>query len=265
MTVPFSLQSFPSSFSCALMFQHSRVPSVLHLLINTIFPTPCAVCEKPLRDDPIPFFCRSCWNMLRPISGPCCPKCGRPFPSPVALRFSPLHRCGPCRRRPLAFTQAWSLYSYASPMKEAIGLFKYQKKLSLQKTLTRALIQALPDLPPVDGIMAVPLHPSRLRHREYNQSSLLAYRLSQHLHLPIYFSCLVRTRSTPPQTTLKKKARLTNLRRAFSVTTPHRITNKRILLVDDVLTTGATLHECAKTLRRAGSGHVYGLTLARMV
>ena len=247
------------------MPQESRVTSVLHLLINTLFPTSCAVCEEPLRNDPVPFFCRSCWNMLSPISGPCCPKCGRPFGSPVALRFSPFHRCGPCRTRPFAFTQAWSLYPYASPMKEAIGLFKYQGKLSLTRTLTRALIQALPALPPIDGLMAVPLHPSRLRAREYNQSSLLAYRLSRHLHLPVYYSCLIRTRPTPPQTTLKKKARLTNLRRAFAVSNPLLIKGKRILLVDDVLTTGATLHECAKTLRRAGSGPVYGLTLARMV
>lgn len=150
-------------------------------------------------------------------------------------------------------------------MKEAIGLFKYQGKFVLAKTLARTLIQALPDFPPLDGLLAVPLHPSRLRSREFNQSSVLAHRLSRHLGLPLYHSSLIRVRATPPQTLLKKKARLTNLRGAFSAPDPHGIRGKRLLLVDDVFTTGATLHECAKTLRRAGSGPVYGLTLARMI
>jgi ComF family protein len=144
-------------------------------------------------------------------------------------------------------------------------LFKYRGKLSLAKPLARALIEALPALPPADIIIPVPLHPQRLREREYNQSLLLAARLSHHAGIPLLLACLLRVRPTVPQTSLSRKERLTNLHRAFSVANPACIQSKRILLVDDVLTTGTTLHECAKTLRRAGSGPVYGLTLARMV
>jgi ComF family protein len=159
----------------------------------------------------------------------------------------------------------WSLFPYQTPLKEAITLFKYRGKLSLAKPLARALIEALPALPPVDIIIPVPLHPQRLREREYNQSLLLAARLSHHAGIPLLLACLLRVRPTVPQTSLSRKERLTNLRGAFSVAKPACIQSKRILLVDDVLTTGTTLHECAKTLRRAGSGPVYGLTLARMV
>jgi ComF family protein len=127
------------------------------------------------------------------------------------------------------------------------------------------MVDTLPILPPIDVLMPVPLHPQRLREREYNQSLLLAHGLSQHLQIPLLLSCLRRIRPTVPQTSLSKKERLTNLRRAFAVKDVSRITGKRILLIDDVFTTGTTLHECAKTLRKAGSGQVYGLTLARML
>ncbi|MDR4493765.1 MAG: phosphoribosyltransferase family protein [Nitrospirales bacterium] len=109
------------------------------------------------------------------------------------------------------------------------------------------------------------LHPQRLREREFNQSALLANPLSQHLGLPLVLGQLIRTRQTVPQTSLTKKERLANLRRAFAVPRSEKIRGKTILLVDDVMTTGTTIHECAKTLLHAGSGQVYGLTLARMV
>jgi ComF family protein len=237
----------------------------LRKLLHVIFPTACAVCQKPLWEDPVPFFCRQCWDKLQPIPRPVCPRCGRPFASSIALDYSPTHQCGTCRTRPLALTQTWSLFPYQTPLKEAIALFKYRGKLSLAKPLAQALIGALPDLPAVDGIIPVPLHPQRLREREYNQSLLLADRLSHQTGIPLLLASLIRSRPTAPQTSLSKKDRLKNLRGAFSVTKPVHIQGKRILLVDDVFTTGTTLHECAKTLRRAGSNHIYGLTLARMI
>ena len=237
----------------------------LRKLLHVIFPTACACCQESLWDDPVPFFCRQCWSALKPIPGPICPRCGRPFASSIALHYSPAHQCGACRTRPLALTQSWSLFPYQTPLKEAITLFKYRGKLSLAKPLAQALIAALPVLPALDCIIPVPLHSQRLREREYNQSLLLADRLSHQIRIPLLLACLIRIRPTVPQTSLTKKERLTNLRGAFSVPKPAHIQGKRILLVDDVFTTGTTLHECAKTLRRAGSGPVYGLTLARMV
>lgn len=248
-----------------LMTEFSSPPSFLRKFLHVLFPSACANCKMPLWDDPVPFVCRACWETVVPISGPCCPHCGGPFASPVALQHSPTHKCGACRTKPPAFTQTWSLFPYQSPLKEAIILFKYRGKRSLIKPFLQAMIPALPTLPTIDVLIPVPLHPQRLREREYNQSLLLAHGLSQHLQIPLLLSCLLRIRATVPQTSLSRKERLTNLHRAFAVDDASRIKGQRILLIDDVFTTGTTLHECAKTLRKAGSGPVYGLTLGRMV
>ncbi|TKS59964.1 MAG: hypothetical protein EWM72_01821 [Nitrospira sp.] len=113
--------------------------------------------------------------------------------------------------------------------------------------------------------MPVPLHIQRLREREFNQSLLLADRIGRHLDTPVSFTDLIRIAPSPAQTTLSRKGRLKNLRGAFALRHPGSIAGKRILLIDDVFTTGATVNECAKTLRKAGSGDVFVLTLGRTV
>ena len=246
------------------MFNRSFFTCAVHSLINLIFPSSCTLCKVPLQNETVPFFCRNCWESLVPITGPCCSKCGIPFPSTVTLIRSPTHVCGSCHRRSPAFNRAWSVFSYRSPIKEAIGLFKYRGKLSLANPLGRVFVKYLPALPVVDTLMPVPLHPQRLQEREFNQSAWLAHCLSRHLKIPLIQGELIRNRPTVPQTSLSQKDRLTNLRGAFTVRHPDKILGKSILLIDDVMTTGTTLHECAKTLRKTGSGPVYGLTLARM-
>ncbi len=247
------------------MVLFSTATSCFRKFLHVIFPATCASCDSALWNDSVPFFCHTCWESLTPLSGPCCPHCGVPYISSVTLTHSPAHECGACRSKSPAFTQTWSLFQYQSPLKEAIILFKYRGKRSLTKSLIQKMIPALPALPKIDLLIPVPLHPARLREREYNQSHLLAHGLSQHLQVPLLISCLLRIRPTVPQTSLTKKQRLTNLHRAFSVNDSSHIQGKHILLIDDVFTTGTTLHECAKTLRKAGSGPVYGLTLARMI
>jgi ComF family protein len=127
------------------------------------------------------------------------------------------------------------------------------------------MISALPCGIDADVIIPVPLHPARLRTREFNQSLLLADQLSRYLSRPVSAGNLVRIAATDPQTTLTRKARLRNLRNAFNIRRPQDLAEKRILLVDDVFTTGTTLNECAKILRKAGAGPVFALTLARTV
>jgi ComF family protein len=127
------------------------------------------------------------------------------------------------------------------------------------------MISALPQGIDADVIIPVPLHPARLRAREFNQSLLLADQLSRHLAKPVSATNLIRTAATDPQTTLSRQERLRNLRNAFEIRRPQELVGKRILLVDDVYTTGTTLNECAKTLRNANTGPVYALTLARTI
>ncbi len=233
--------------------------------LNTLVPADCISCGTPLHTDPVPFLCRPCWQRIRPLHGPACPRCGRPFPSSIALLHSPDHLCGDCRRHRPAFTRAWSAYPYEPPLREAIRLFKYRRKVALAGALGQLWQSACPNLPDIDLIMPVPLHASRLREREFNQALLLADRLNRRFQLPLSHDNLVRVRETQPQTELTRRARRQNLRRAFGIQRPREIDGKRILLIDDVMTTGTTVNECAKALRRAGAGDVFVATLARTV
>ena len=236
--------------------------TALRRFLHAVLPADCRACGRALDDDPVPFFCRTCWGTITPITGPCCPRCGRPFRSIQALSHSPRHLCGECRLHRPAFTRAWSCYRFEPPLQDAIHLFKYHRKVALASALGDLMERACAVLPEVDVIIPVPLHASRLRDREFNQSLLLADRLGRVLRRPVSWTSLLRVRLTVPQTELRKAGRLKNLRRAFKVAEPAAIVSKRILLVDDVLTTGTTVNECARTLRKAGARQVYVATLA---
>lgn len=235
--------------------------SLSHLLL----PVRCTLCDIPLTGDPIPFFCRPCWGQLKPLSGPECPRCGRPFGSPVATQYTPDLLCGECHLRPPAFSKAWSCYRYESPLKDAIHLLKYQRKVALAGPLADLLMERTGDPHDFDMVMPVPLHPDRLREREFNQALLFADRVARHLALPLSYDNLIRTQATPPQSELTRAARLRNLRRTFAVSRPAGIIGRRILLIDDVFTTGTTVNECAKVLRKAGAGPVSVCTIARAI
>ncbi|HBH82177.1 MAG TPA: hypothetical protein DDY39_20295 [Nitrospira sp.] len=241
-------------------------PSVRTLLrraTRLCFPIHCAVCGAPLADNLMPHFCTSCWSTPQPMPTARCARCDRPFASSVATAYSPQHLCYSCVDRPPSYTRAWTLYLYTSPLQDAIRLLKYQSKVSLVTPLADLMLTALPHLDHIDLIIPVPLHHERLCQREFNQALLLADRIGRHLNIAISYTNLVRTTAAPPQTTLSRKSRLKNLRHAFAVRRPAQLRNKRILLIDDVFTTGTTVNECAKTLRRAGSADVFVLTLAR--
>lgn len=241
------------------------LPGFIRQAIRFLLPVDCAACGSALSNDPIPLFCASCWATILPLPHAGCARCDRPFPSPVATTHSPNHVCQSCAERPPFYTRAWTLYPYLPPLQDAICLFKYRGKVALASPLARLMIDRLPPLDSLDLIMPVPLHIRRLREREFNQSLLLADRIGRHLNIPVSFTSLIRTTASPAQTTLSRKGRLKNLRGAFALRHPELIAGKRILLIDDVFTTGTTVNECAKTLRKAGSGDVFVLTLGRTV
>ena len=230
-----------------------------------LLPSGCTVCDRPLCDDPVPFFCRQCWAHIRPLQGPACPRCRRPFASEAAVVHSPAHECQDCRTRDPHYHQVWAPYAYASPLQDAIALFKYQSKVSLADSLAALLIETFPQELDADVLMPVPLHPNRLRHREFNQSLLLADRMKPVLQRPISYRNLVRTLDTDPQVTLPRSARLRNLRTAFALRQTSEVAGKRVLLIDDVFTTGTTVNECAKVLLDAGARQVSVLALARSI
>lgn len=241
------------------------VSGLVRRAMRFFLPVHCASCRSPLADDPISHFCSTCWSAISPMPDARCARCDRPFPSSIAMTYSPNHVCQPCAEHPPSYTRAWTLYPYTPPLRHAICLFKYRGKVSLAAPLATLMIGRLPLLDSVDVIMPVPLHIDRLREREFNQSLLLADHIGRRLDIPVAYTNLIRAASTPAQTTLSRKSRQKNLRRAFIVRQPDAITKKRILLIDDVFTTGTTVNECAKALRRAGSADVFALTLSRTV
>jgi ComF family protein len=159
----------------------------------------------------------------------------------------------------------WTLYPYIPQLQDAICAIKYRNVSSLAKPLASLTVRALPGELDTDVIVPVPLHPSRLRARGFNQSLLIADRLGRHLRRPVSTTDLIRTIATEPQTSLTRSERIRNLRRAFTVRHAEAFCGRKILLIDDVFTTGTTLNECAKALRSAGAASVSALALARTI
>lgn len=233
--------------------------------VRFVMPVECISCSRPLGTDPVPFFCSTCWNRIEPITGPRCFRCDHPFVSSAAISWTPDHQCQHCLEQPPAFERAWTLFPYLPPLQDAICAFKYRGKFRLAYPLATLMIRAIPAAIDADLIVPVPLHEGRLREREFNQSLLLADPLSRHLNLPVVATALVRVLATAPQTTLTRPERSRNLRRAFAVQNAGILADRRVLLVDDVFTTGTTVNQCAKTLLKAGASAVHVLTLARTI
>jgi len=237
--------------------------SALHSVLDFLLPTSCAFCRSPVGKSPVPRLCSTCWSDVTPLHAPVCPSCGRPFESPEALAHSPEHICGSCRKTPPKFDQALSTGLFEGPLREAIHQFKYRPCRALGKPLGRWMAEHVNVLLPVDMIMPVPLHRTRLRTRGFNQSLLLAHQVGRHKGIRLVMDNLVRVRATRPQVELNGIERKRNVAGAFLVRRPEEVRERHILLVDDVFTTGATLEECASTLKESGASRVTALTLAR--
>jgi ComF family protein len=242
----------------------------LDLLVDWLYPPRCRGCGGRIFGRDAECFCAACWQLIRLLAHPLCDICGRPFPDASGAD----HVCGGCLSRPPEFTQAraWACYprqeTAEHPLRHAIQRFKYGRKVSLGKPLGRVLAQGCRLLLAewkVDVIIPVPLHPKRLRWRGFNQSVLLGRELSRVFDLPLDPFLLERKVETPPQTQLSEEERRGNVRGAFFVNPEKSVENRSVLLLDDVYTSGATVNECSRCLKRAGAKEVYVLTLARAV
>lgn len=238
---------------------------LLRHILDFILPSACSYCRSPVGDSGIPFFCSSCWNDFAPLYGAVCPRCGRPFESPEALSSSPGHECGACRLNPPLFDQALSIGYFEGPLREAIHQFKYRPCRSLGRPLGEWMAEKVRLLAGIDVVMPVPLHAKRLRQRGFNQALLLAHRMSETHHIPLSHDNLFRSRQTKPQVGLTGEERIRNVAGAFALRRPAEIAARKIVLVDDVFTTGATMNECALVLKDAGAAQVIACTLARAV
>lgn len=230
-----------------------------HVLLRGFLPARCMACDDLLweqRD----LLCPACAATLVAIGEDACPRCGRPRPGlgRVANRLP----CGPCRERPPAFHEATAAYEFGGALADAVRRFKYRPTPALATPLAR--LAAGRTAPVADLVVPVPLFRRRLRRRGFNQSLLLARAWGRLWDIGVCCDALRRTRDTAPQTLQPTAhARARNVDDAFRVRRPERVAGKRVLLVDDVLTTGATAGACARALRAAGAAHVAVRTIAR--
>jgi ComF family protein len=220
-------------------------------LLDLLLPPRCGACLAVGS-----WLCRSCRSRIRPLAEPLCPRCGR------ELGF--VGESCTCRRQLPHLSAVRSLGAYEGPLERLIHRFKYQGWRCLGATLADLLVDGLAGPSPGPSlVLAVPLHPDRLRERGFNQAELLAARLRRRLGLAAGPGRLLRTRATPPQVGQDRLRRRLNVAGAFGWSGELPI-GQPVLLLDDVITTGATLEACASALRAAGSGCVNALTLARV-
>ena len=231
--------------------------------VDLLFPPLCMACRTQVADPGA--LCSNCWQTIRFLDGPLCECCGLPFeidPGGETL-------CAACHASPPAFDKARAIMRYDEHSRPPILALKHADRLDLTPAFGRWLERsgrALID--ESDVILPVPLHRYRLWSRRYNQSAELARALARRTGKRAEFSVLLRGRHTPSQGAMPSaSARRRNMRGAFRISPGHKsaIAGRNILLLDDVLTTGATVDACARALKRAGATKVFVLALARVV
>lgn len=262
----------------SLRLRTSYLPRFWQAFLDALFPSKCLICgafegsqpfDEGVASDPLahitaPCFCESCRKDLSPITSPFCSTCGRPFVS----REGGNHVCWECLVEQRHFSKARAFGFYDGALMEAVHRLKYGRHTSLSRPLGAFLRETFFrfwDLNTVDLLVPVPLHLKRLRQRGFNQAYLLIRRWAKHDGIPFDGLTLLRNRWTEPQTALSRKERKKNIKGAFLIKYRERIKGKKIVLVDDVYTTGSTVNECARVLMKAGAELVDVLTLARAV
>jgi len=240
------------------------VRNLIGNLINTLgelfYPSNCVGCGHP--QDPGILLCPDCRATSPRIRAPFCRCCSRPFDGLIEGEFV----CPNCEDRTPAFDCVVSSYHAEGVLRDLIHRFKYGRQYYLRRLLAEYLAEAMQDVriqaSLIHCFVPVPLHPTRLRERGFNQAEALAETLSKRTRLPVLRG-LERRRYTNTQTRFDRVERMQNLRDAFALRENSDVRGKHLVLVDDVLTTGSTLHECALVLRAAGAESVRAITVAR--
>lgn len=227
-------------------------------LVDLVLPPLCLGCDAPVTEDQA--LCAACWKAIHFIERPFCARCGMPFDLPVEEGTL----CAQCLSDPPLYERARSALVYDEASKPLILRFKHADRLHPAPALSAWMARAASDIwPMADVIAPVPLHRWRLWRRRYNQAALLAKAIGKKTGLPVCVDLLVRRRATPPQGKLGRKERHENVAGAFALRQNADVAGKRVVLIDDVMTSGATAAACARALLKAGAASVYVVTLAR--
>lgn len=227
---------------------------MIQALLNAFFPRRCPACRKLSET----VWCCQCAPLVEPTGTSICQTCGK------WLAVGPRERCLECLRRPPEFDSMRTAFAYGGPVAEAIMAFKHGNRRSSAAPLASLVLEqlALPVLEQVDLVAPVPLHPVQLVRRGYNQAAMLAHHISIQAGLPLLYA-LERIRDTGGQGGLTARERQANVSGAFTCRAPDSVAQRGILLVDDVVTTGATTSECSRVLRDSGAREVHICAVAR--
>jgi len=220
-------------------------------LLRAAFPQDCVLCAAPSGDEPL---CTGCRRDL-PSLGESCPRCAMPSPGGQV--------CGACLRDAPAFDRTVAVLRYAPSADRLVHAFKYRGRLALARYFAHELARRIDPLPAVDVIVPMPLAPRRLAERGFNQALEIARHLGRLTRIPVARRAARRARETADQTGLAPEERARNVRGAFACDAA--LAGRRIAVVDDVMTTGASLDELARTLRRAGALHIENWVVARTI
>jgi len=232
-------------------------------LRDFFYPKTCLGCKTAVKAaSETTTVCPECWDTIRKNTPPFCHYCGRKLGKVTPSK----HICHQCLKRIPCFDRAFSPCAYEGVLKELLHSFKYRGKDHLGPVLSSLMIDFIKNyhipIDAMDTIIPIPLHSTRLREREFNQAEILAQNIAKTFGKDIFSDVLSRSRITRSQTELEPHLRYTNVKDSFLVNAPLRIAKKNILLVDDVLTTGATASEASRILKNSGAGIVFVLTLA---
>lgn len=250
------------SSSRATSIGPAAVRTASYALFSLLFPSDCRICGRPLQQVTRIPLCAECLRPPAPFEAEYyCLSCRTPFHNAFPLDSE--GRCALCRSGLRGFDAAYCFGSYEGLLREWIHLYKYGRIKTLVEPLGELLARAVPRDERFDAIVPVPLHWHRQWQRGFNQSELLARGLARRLGLPVV-RALRRVRSTDAQAGLSNTARRRNVATAFRPRGRHPVAGRRILLIDDVMTTGSTAAACAAALKRAGAARVALLTVARV-
>ena len=242
----------------------SALKSWGNALLGFVYPEACQICHAQRATPAEGYVCAACWQDVRFIKPPFCERCGLPYAGEITTAFE----CGNCRDVKLYFRGARSAVAAQGVVLEAIHHYKYQRALWFEPFLADLLLRAaLPELRAEswDIVVPIPLHRLKERDREFNQAERLGRHLAAALGIRQRTDLVERVLPTVTQTRLDRAERAGNVHRAFAARRGARLQGEKVILLDDVFTTGATTNACARVLRSLGAGEVFVWTLARGV
>ncbi len=226
-------------------------------LLKQFFPPACPLCSQTFPSDYTDVFCVACLTGFNPLPVAHCPHCALPFVG----ESNSSHLCGRCIKQAPNYAQVYAVGLYDQTLRRAIHQFKFNRKVGLDRSLGILLERAVPSDLNIDLVVPVPIHRQRLQQRSYNQALLLAREFARTRQLSVAEDVLLKVYATEPQQGLSAKQRVKNLHRVFDLRGP--VSGRAILLVDDVMTTGATVDACSRVLLAGGAKVVYVAVIGR--